>query len=193
MASNRGKSAVVNRFAAIGMILLFAGCPTPQPVVPDAALEAAPVPDSGFEAAVDAGPVLPIELAFAIEFLGLDGGSSIVQSSEAHAEIDPARAMTIQFPVALKDFRVRMFDGAEQVLPSDEEARAQDGGMSYSIALAGPLKAGRSYSFSLESELGHEITDISGHGYRDVLVALKVRGQPEPEPKAANNKKRRRK
>ncbi len=151
----------------------------------------APV-DAGPPVVIDAGPPLPTELAFAIDFLGIDGGVSTVQSSQAHAEIDPAKTVLIQFPAPLKDFRVRMFDGAEQVLPSDEEARVEDAGMSYRIVLATPLKPGRSYSFGVEAELGHEITDVSGHGYKDVLVALKVRGEPEPEPNKASKKHKKR-
>ena len=73
---------------------------------------------------------------------------------------------------------------------SDEEARAEDGGMSYRIVLAAPLKSGRSYTLSVESELGHEITDFSGRGYRDVRVGLRVRGEPEAEPKKKPGKKR---
>jgi len=57
--------------------------------------------------------------------------------------------------------------------------------------LAAPLKPGRAYSFSVEAELGHEISDFSGRGYRDVRVGLKVRGAPEPEPKKKPGKKRR--
>ena len=118
---------------------------------------------------------------------------SSVLSTATSAEIEPARSVFIQFPTPLKDYRVRIFDGAEQVLASDEEARAEDGGMSYRIVLAAPLKPGRSYSFSVEAELGHEITDLVGRGYRDVRVGLKVRGEPEPEPSKKKPGKKRRK
>ena len=40
------------------------------------------------------------------------------------------------------------------------------------------------------TERGHEITDFSGRGYRDVRVGLKVRGEPEAEPKKKPGKKR---
>src|SRR5437879_6169014 len=95
--------------------------------------------DAGPPPYVDAGPPAPTDLTFAIDFVGLDGGVSTVRSSESHAEIDPARVVLIQFPAPLKDYRVRMFDGAEAVLPSDEEARLEDGGMSYRIVLATAL------------------------------------------------------
>ena len=163
---------------------MLSGCPREESFV-DAAV---PI-DAGaeFDAGIfDAGPPIPAELTFAIDFLGTDGGVSSVLSTTASAQIDPSRSVFIQFPTPLKNYRVRMFDGAEQVLPSDEEARADDAGMSYRIVLAMPLKAGRQYSFSVESELGHEITDISGRGYRDVRVGLKVRGEPEPELKSKN-------
>jgi hypothetical protein len=170
---------------------LLAGCPKPPEAVVDAAVAdagiAEPV-DAGPAPVIDAGPPLPAELIFEIDFLQTDGGVTTVHSSAGRAEIEPSKNVMIQFPVALKDFRVRMFDGAEQVLPSDEEAELQDAGMSYRIALAAPLKPGRSYSFGVEAQLGHEITDVSGHGYKDVLVALKVRGEPEPEPNKPGKK-----
>ncbi len=170
--------------------MLLAGCPDEKPYV-DASVPEPVIEDAGV---VDAGPPIPTELAFAIDFFSTDGGVSTVQSSAATAQIDPAKEAFIQFPIPLKDYRIRMFDGAEQVLPSDEEARIEDGGMTYRIVLAAPLKPGRSYAFSVEAELGHEITDMSGRGYRDVRVALKVRGEPEPEPvsnKKKSGKKRR--
>ena len=132
-----------------------------------------------------ATPVISRELVVA-----LDGGVSSVLSTAGTAQIDSARSVFILFPTPLKDYRVRMFDGAEQVLASDEEARAEDGGMSYRIVLAAPLKPGRAYSFSVEAELGHEITDFSGRGYRDVRVGLRVRGEPEAEPKKKPGNKR---
>ena len=178
----------MKRLGALVSVLLLAGCPDDRPFA-DASVESV---DSGvaIDAGVaDAGPPMPVELTFAIDFLGIDGGVSTLLSTATSAQIDPARSVFILFPIPLKDYRVRMFDGAEQVLPSDEEARAEDAGMSYRIVLSAPLKPGRAYSFSVEAELGHEITDMSGRGYRDVRVGLKVRGEPEPEPKAGKNGK----
>lgn len=183
----------MRRLGLIASVLVLAGCPA-EPPSPDAALPAG-LPDASVEALdagpADAGPPVPTELTFTVDFLGVDGGLSSVLSSAGTAEIDPARSVFIVFPVPLKDYRVRMFDGAEQVLPSDEEARVEDGGMTYRIVLAAPLKPGRSYAFGVESELSHEITDVSGRGYRDVRLSLKVRGTPEPEPKKKGGKKKR--
>lgn len=184
------KPQAVKRLGIVAAAMLLAGCPDEKPYV-DASVPEPVIEDAGV---VDAGPPIPTELAFAIDFFSTDGGVSTVQSSAATAQIDPAKEAFIQFPIPLKDYRIRMFDGAEQVLPSDEEARIEDGGMTYRIVLAAPLKPGRSYAFSVEAELGHEITDMSGRGYRDVRVALKVRGEPEPEPvsnKKKSGKKRR--
>ena len=184
----------MSRRVWIAFGLLLAGCPKPVEVsVPDAAVavDAGAAVDAGPPEPGDAGPPLPTELTFEIDFLLTDGGVSTFRSDEAHAEIDPSRTVLIQFPAVLKDFRVRMFDGADQVLPSDEEARVEDAGMSYRIALATPLKAGRSYTFGVEAELGHEITDVSGRGYRDVLVSLTVRGEPEAEGKPGKKRHKR--
>jgi len=181
------KPHAVKRLGILAAALLVTGCPDEKPFVDASVADAAVEEDAGV---IDAGPPVPTELAFAIDFFSVDGGVSTVQSSAATAQIDPAKEAFIQFPIPLKDYRVRMFDGAEQVLPSDEEARIEDGGMTYRIVLAAPLKPGRSYTFSVEAELGHEIADMSGRGYRDVRVALKVRGEPEPEPAAKNQKKK---
>lgn len=197
MNSARFADAMVNRrpvrrLGLIASVLLFAGCPSEQPTTVDAAVAEVPDASQPVDAGpIDAGPPAPVELAFPIDFLGVDGGLVTVQSGAGSADIDPARQVFLSFPVPLKDYRVRMFDGAEQVLPSDEEARVEDGGlMTYRITLAAPLKPGRSYAFGVESELGHEITDINGRGYRDIRLSLKVRGTPEPEPKAGKTKKR---
>jgi hypothetical protein len=186
---NHGKRHRVKRFGILLSVLVLAGCPDQALVVDASIADAGVEADSGV---VDAGPPVPVDLAFAIDFIGVDGGVTSVLSTATSAQIDPSTAVFIQFPTPLKDYRVRMFDGAEQVLPSDEEARVEDGGVRYQIVLAAPLKAGRSYSFSIDAELGHEITDMSGRGYRDVRLALKVRGVAQPEPKKKPGKKRRR-
>jgi hypothetical protein len=188
----KDRPGLMRRLGALLSVLWVAGCPDGKPFV-DASVELVDAGVSGvpFDAGfVDAGPPVPFELTFAIDFFGLDGGVSTVPSTAASTQIDPARSVFILFPIALKDYRVRMFDGAEQVLPSDEEARVEDGGMSYRIVLSAPLRPGRSYNFSVEAELGHEISDLSGRGYRDVRVGLKIRGEPEPEPKAGKKRRK---
>lgn len=180
----------MKRLGILAAVLLGAGCPKPSEGPVDAAVE----PDAGTAVdagVVDAGPPVPTDLAFALDFLGVDGGVTTVLSSAVDAQIDPSRSVFIQFPVPLKDYRIRMFDDAEQVLPSDEEARAEDGGMSYRIVLVEPLKPGRSYTFSMDAELGHEITDMSGHGYADIRLGLRITGTPEAPPKKKPGKKHR--
>ena len=67
----------------------------------------------------------------------------------------------------------------------------EDGGLPSEWVRAAPLKPGRSSAFGVDSELGHEIGDMSGRGYRDIRLTLKVQGTPEPEAK--NKKKAKRK
>src|SRR5688572_27652589 len=122
--ANQDKRHRVKRLGILITGLVLSGCPEQRPVADAAvAMDAGGEIDAGL---FDAGPPIPTELTFLIDFLGMDGGVTSVQSNAGVAHVDPTRTVFIQFPAPLKDYRVRMFDGAEQVLPSDEEARAED-------------------------------------------------------------------
>jgi hypothetical protein len=189
----RGRSKA--RLAALGIaaIAALAGCPKPAPETPPDAgsIGAAIAIDAGVgidAGAVDAGPPIPGELPFTLIATRADGGTEDLRIVEGRAELDPARGFDLAIPVALKDYRVRLMDWADQIVPADEVATAADGGVAYRIDLLQPLHTGRTYLLQIDAEFGPEITDTAGRTWDDVRVHLAVRGEIEPAPGKAPKK-----
>jgi hypothetical protein len=159
--------------------LLCIGCPEGK------ALDAGP-PEAGVQV-VDAGPPVapgdlpPIELNVGLELWFADGGVQEIPPSTP-ALIDPLQRLTLSLP-ELKDYRVRVFDGADKIVASDDRAQAADGGILYEISLAEPLKRGREYRVAIDAESGGAVADPTGRRYLDAEFLLKVDGPAEPEPK----------
>ncbi len=176
---------------ATALLGLF-GCPK-APSGPDASLpgvspaDAGPGLDAGTidagaeaDGGTDGGPAIGAELGFSGELELVDGGRAELPH-ESHAEIDPPTALTLHLGADLKDYRVRFLE-SDQVTQSDDEAQASDGGIDYRIHFLKPLKLGRTYQLVIDAQTGDELTDRAGHPFKDVELALKVRGEPEPTP-----------
>lgn len=156
------------------------------------ALAGCPAPEAGLDAAVDAGQAVdagppiapadlpPAELGAPLEVWFTDGGMASVPPARPTL-IDPAQRLTVHLP-PLKDYRVRIFDGADKVVVSDDDAQASDAGIEYAIGLPEPLKRGREYRVLIDAETGPGIVDGSGRRYLDAEWQLKVEGPAEPEP-----------
>jgi hypothetical protein len=154
--------------------------------------------DAGRDAGVaDAGvqapprPPLPV-LALEVMVEGVDGGFALAQVADRLAEIDPARALIARITPALRNYRIRVFDADERVLPSDDAAEPFDGGLDYRIVLQEPLKPARAYHLMIDAQLGNHFSDLSGWTFNDTRLFFKVRGKREPEPKPGKQKKRKR-
>ncbi len=177
----------------MALAAFVAGCSKPAPSgIPDAAIEAKVAVDAGLTALdagpADAGPPLPLELPFAVVATRVDGGTEALTFVEGRAELDPARGFELTIPLVLKDYRVRLMDWSDQIVPSDEVATVADGGISYRIDLVQPLHTGRTYQLQIEAEFGPEILDAAGRTWDDVRVHLAVRGELEPAPGKAPKK-----
>lgn len=178
----------LRRSALVGLVLGLSACPPATPVAADAggvALADAAV-DAG-ATAVDAGPS---ELVWSAVLTLKDGGSQVLLPGPGRVEIGPATKLSLRIEPVLVDYRVRLLDGSDQVVASDDEAQAIDGGIDYWLSLQAPLSPGRSYSLHLDPELGPELRDARGATYRDLEQLLKVEGQPEPAKPAPGRKKR---
>jgi hypothetical protein len=184
------------RSAVVLMLAVqFSGCPGEKSVAtPDAA--PAPVLDAGVtEPLADAGPPAPRRLEFAVT-ARTDGGEAALTFSGAPMEIDPPLGFTLTTPVRLKDYRWRLFDWNDQVVPSDDTAELADAGLVYRIELLEPLEAGRRYSVVVDAEFASEISDEAGRTYDDVRLDLKVKGEPvahrppKTSKKASTHKKK---
>ena len=168
------------------------GCPVASGVVVDGG---ALVLDAGVSQP-DAGPIVDAgsSLRYFVVGLLLDGGAQplLIATDEVKSvEVESWRGLTVSF-VALRDYRIRVIDSADQIVPSDDTATELDGGLTYVIAFAQPLRPGKSYALTLEAQAGAQFIDSAGRPWDDVRLSIKVRGQPDPEPgrKPAKKKKK---
>lgn len=169
------------------MSTLILACSRGSGAVADAADVSAVEVDAGdFDAGPPAPPApreLPVRLAVA------DGGLLLVDQS---ADVDEIVALDARIDAPLKDYRVRLIDEAERVVPSDDRATESDAGIDYHIELVEPLKPGRTYVLSFDAQTGAVIDDAAGNPYRDLELKLKVRGERQPEPRQLKKTKKRR-
>ncbi len=184
---------------SLASTLLLIGCPEASRVAPlnfDAGPLAGVVlgiepPDAGLW--VDAGMVRAA-LGFSAVGALLDGGFMLIEAVEegAASEVEALRGITIT-TTALRDYRIRVIDGSDQIVPSDETATELDGGLTYTIAFAQPLKPGKRYALTLEAQAGAQFTDVTGRPWDDIRLTLQVRGQPEAETGASGKPSKKKK
>lgn len=174
---------------------IFLGCRTSERIPVPIALDAGgSIGDAGEPDAADAGAALP----FAIFATLSDGGTEDLNLNLEPAgvtELDSAKRITVSSP-SLRDYRIRLIDSSDQVVPSNDTASELDGGLVYSIELVQALKAGKAYALTIDAQNGAQFTDVAGRALDDVRLILKVRGQLEQEPaapgmKVSKKKKRR--
>lgn len=178
---------LITRLRVIGAVFALAACPDRVSPAVDAgiALDAGRAAfDAGVAELVDAGPPQPAELAIVVTTTAADGGFELIDR-----DIDPVQRMSIWIPVVLADYRLRVFDEADRVVPSDDLAKETDGGIDYQVAFVEPLKTGRNYRLTIESQSGQTLD-----GFRDAELLFKVRGEVQREPKkpAGGGKKKKR-
>lgn len=172
----------------MGLLLALSACPPAVTVAPDAGqADAATGGGDGGAPAFDAGPS---ELVWSAVLTLRDGGSQRLSPGPGRVEIGPATKFSLRIEPVLIDYRVRLLDGSDQVVASDDEAQAIDGGIDYWLSLQAPLSPGRSYSLHLDPEVGPELRDARGATYRDLEQLLKVEGQLEPAKQPPGRKKR---
>jgi len=125
------------------------------------------------------------ELLFSLRIHESSGAiSELSLASEAEFEIEPAQRIEVLANQPLADFRVRLMDAQERVLPSDEEISLDANGTLVNIQLLSPLKPANSLVLLVDSQLAPRISNQQADTYDDFRVSLKVRGEPEKaEPK----------
>ena len=161
-------------------LCVLSGCPSKtEPPDASVAVDAGPL-DAGRVEVVDAGPPQPAELALIVTAPLADGGLEVVEEY-----VDPVKTVNVWIPVSLSDYRLRVFDDADRVVPSDDSAKDVDGGIDYAIAFVEPLRSGKTYRLTVESQQGAAL-----EGYKDAEHVMKVRGQVEPEAKKLPKKKK---
>lgn len=138
----------------------------------------------------------PRPLLFGGDALLLDGGVVVfeVAAEDSKLELDgKVGRFVLRLPSRLIDYRVRFFDGAQRVLPSDDqEVPLPDGGLEYHVTLKDPLKPGREYALTIDAQVSAVIADAQGRFFKDRTVELRIAGPAEPEPLPKKKSKRRR-
>ncbi len=142
------------------------------------------VDDAGVE---DAG-ALPAQVALFVTASLRDGGSV---SIEPEALVDPSiNSLTVQLSVPLSDFRLRLLDHRDQVVPSDDELFPD--GKTYLIVPLEPLKTGRSYSVIMDSEFGPVVTNEQGQPLDDWSLVFRISGEIQSEALPAKKTRKKR-
>jgi hypothetical protein len=159
--------------------LCVVGCPEEKSANDASSTES--IPDAAV-LVVDAGPPVPLgpeELRFRVVAQYADSGTEVVTK-----EADNATALEVEIAAELVDYRVRLMDGNDQVVESDDQGASIDGGIRYRINLAAPLKPGRNFALSIDAQTSPELADKNGVRFKDAELTFKTRGDYQADPKA---------
>ena len=175
-------------FAVCAAALAVAGCPKPSAPTDDAG-----VPAAGSETAVeaDAGPG---PASFTLQYVLPDAGLEaipLVGEEEGRPVIDPTSALELRSTLALRNYRVRLFDEAERAMVSDDSAEESPSGLLYRISLPTPLKTGHKYTLVIDAQTGTSMTDSQGREVPDMRIPFQVSGEKEKPPPPTKKQRRR--
>jgi hypothetical protein len=164
-------------------VCALAACPKPISA-PDAG---APPVDAG--APVDAGPPPPPALAFSVQLTLPDGGGAQLPIEPGSRPlVDPPAAMGIASNLPLRNYRMRVFDDADRVVPSDDQEEDTAQRSEYRIRFSEPLKTGRRYALVVDAQSGDTFSDSSGRAHPDVRMEFQTSGERERSAKPKRHK-----
>lgn len=175
------------RLAVCAAALVVAGCPKPSAPSTDAGPTAAqPEPDAGVGAA-----------SFTLQYVLPDAGLETIPpggESEGRPLIEPTSTLELRSTLALRNYRVRLFDEAERAMASDDTAEESASGLLYRISLPTPLQSGHEYTLVVDAQTGTSMTDSQGRELPDVRISFQISGdkeKPQPAKKQPVKKQRR--
>lgn len=178
-------------FAVCAAALVVAGCPKPSAPTEDAGVTTAEEPDAG----ADAGPG---PASFTLQYALADAGMEsipLVGEEEGRPLIDPTSTLEVRGTLALRNYRIRLFDEAERAMVSDDTAEESPNGLLYRISLPTPLKSGHKYTLVIDAQTGTSMTDSQGREVPDIRIPFQVSGEKEkpapPQPPKKKQKQRR--
>lgn len=171
-------------FAVCAAALAVAGCPKPSAPTDDAGVTAAGETDTAAKADAGPGPA-----SFSLQSMLPDAGVEaipLVGEEEGRPVIDPTSTLELRSTLALRNYRVRLFDEAERAMVSDDSAEESPNGLLYRISLPTPLKSGHKYTLVIDAQTGTSMTDSQGREVPDMRIPFQVSGEkekPQPPPK----------
>lgn len=145
-------------------------------------------------AAVDASVIRP-QLRLEVRYMAPDGNTPLMDFSlGAPPIIERTYQLQISANVALRNFRIRLFDEIDRAMVSNDELEDLGERVRYRIDLPTPLMAGHSYTLVLDAATGSAVSDADGRVYPDQRLEFDIVGTREPdrpEPKASRGGRRR--
>ena len=179
-------------FAVCAAALVVAGCPKPS--TPDADAGVLPA-ESELDAGLDAQPAPAA--SFTLQYERSDAGGldtiPLVGADEGRPLIEPTSTLELRSTLALRNYRVRLFDEVDRAMVSDDAAEESAQGLLYRITLPTPLKTGHKYTLVIDAQSGTSMTDSQGRELPDVRIPFQVSGEKEkPAPPPKKQKQRRR-
>jgi hypothetical protein len=173
-------------FAVCAAMLALAGCPKPSaPSAADASTEAPALPPEANT---------PAPAAFTLQYALPDAGHEsipIAGEEEGRPLIEPTSELELRSTLALRNYRIRLFDEVERAMVSDDTAEESEAGLRYRISLPTPLKAGFKYTLVVDAQTGTSMMDAQGRELADLRIPFQVAGEKEKEPPAPPKKRRR--
>ncbi len=178
-------------FAVCAAAFLVAGCPKPSTPTEDAGTTAEPGPETDAGAVAEPGPA-SITLQYVLPDAGMDA-IPLVGADEGRPLIEPTSTLELRSTLALRNYRVRLFDEVDRALVSDDAAEESANGLLYRISLPTPLKTGHKYTLVIDAQTGTSMTDSQGRELPDLRIPFQVSGEKEkPAPPQKKQKQRRR-
>ncbi len=181
---------------AAAAFLVVGGCSKPEapPLAPDAGAPQpvdAGEPDAAFDAGLAQVPA-STELTLEILAFAADGGSTPIDAQPgARTVVDAPARLEVAVRPGLANYRIRVFDDAERIVESDDEAVPDGPGrLSYRIAFAAPLQAGRHHSLVLDAQTGEGLVDRAGVKHPDLRIEFQTAGAKESPGKAKKPSKK---
>ena len=175
---------------ALCVAVLITACPSSKPPPADDAGVA------GTNTQEDAGTAPgPGPATFSLQY-GLPDGRldtlALVGEEEGRPLIEPTSTLELRSSLALRNYRVRIFDEAERALVSDDAAEETPEGLVYRITLPTPLKTGHRYTLVVDAQTGTSLVDARGREVPDLRAGFQILGDKEkPAPPPAKKKRRR--
>jgi len=175
-------------FTVCAVVLALAGCPKPSET--SAADASAETPAPPPEDSSTPGPTAAFTLQYALPDAGLES-IPIAGEEEGRPLIEPTSELELRSTLALRNYRIRLFDEVERAMISDDTAEESEAGLRYRISLPTPLKAGFKYTLVVDAQTGTSILDAQGRELADLRIPFQVAGEKEKEPPAPSKKRRR--